>query len=166
MAGTNLTAQRLRELFNYQPETGEFVRLSGRRGYSAGVVAGCRLPDGRVIIRVDGESYRAHRLVWLYVYGAFPSFVIDHINGDPSDNRLANLRDVPHAMNQQNQRRPHSNNLSSPYLGVSRPNERSKWRALIHFQGKTRYIGVFATAEAARDAYIEAKRRLHEGCVS
>ncbi len=91
----NLTQERMRQLLDYNPETGDFtwLKCTGRR-----VVHGERAgwPDDRGYIKIgiDGRKYFAHRLVWLHVFGRWPTAVIDHINHVRHDNRIANLRDV------------------------------------------------------------------------
>jgi hypothetical protein len=87
-----LNAARLRELMHYEPETGRVVRRTATRGHRAGAVAGCTRRDGYQVISIDGYRYLAHRLAWLYVHGAWPDGDLDHINANPSDNRIANLR--------------------------------------------------------------------------
>lgn len=164
MAKADLTAQRLRELLHYDPETGVFTwAVSKRNGVIRGRPAGCvsaRL--GYVVIRLDGTLYYAHRLAWLYVHDTFPTMHIDHINGEPSDNRIVNLRDVSNAINRQNERRARVNNLSTGSLGVHKSGTR--FVSQISHEGKCTYIGIFKTKDAAHSAYLKAKRELHEGC--
>lgn len=151
----------IKEYLNYEPETGDFFWIKKpNRKIPVGSKAGCK-SRGRLQIRVNGKMYRAHRLAWFYYYGSHPNFVIDHINGDPMDNRISNLRDVSHSVNLQNQRRPTSRNQLQKYLGVSSAsNQKTGYRARINHT----HLGTFKTPEEARDAYLEAKRRLHEGC--
>lgn len=87
--------------------------------------------------------------------------IIDHINGDASDNRLANLRCVDAFVNAQNIRAA-KRTSSTGAIGVSA--HKNGWRAQISTRGKNYQLGIFATLDEARNAYIEAKRRLHEGC--
>src|SRR4029450_2313606 len=115
---TELTAERLRELLDYDPETGDFTWKVNRRCVRSGSVAGnVNCVDGYCYIGVDARRYHAHRLAWLYIKGAWPNDQIDHINGNKADNRFANLRQATHSQNQANGGR-YSNNASG-YNGVT-----------------------------------------------
>ena len=163
MAKADLTAERLREILHYDPDTGIFtiaVRLTNRT--KVGGIAGCIDKSiGYRVVWIDGKSYRAHRLAWLYVYGKFPKKHIDHINGKKDDNRICNLREVTPFENAQNKVRPQQNN-SSGYLGVSK--NRKGWRARVTLHGEEFHIGTFQTKQEAHDAYLNAKRNLHPMC--
>ena len=161
MASEIVSAQRLREVLHYCPETGVFTWRVSTSNVKGGDVAGYKRPDGRIDIRVLDGLHKAHRLAWLYVHGAWPAGQIDHIDGCPSNNALANLRDVSPSVNQQNQRRPRSHNTQG-FLGVSRNGK--GWMARIVVDGKVRHLGTFQTPESAHIAYLETKRRLHDGC--
>ena len=159
-----LDAKLLRELLHYDSASGVFTRLvaSGRHGcHRAGQTIGGPNGHGYTLIGVNGTRYRAHHLVWLYVHGEWPSAVMDHINGDRTDNRLSNLRVASLAINAQNIRVPKSHNKSG-FLGVSR--FRDKWQASITVGGVSRNLGVFTTPESAHAVYLEHKRVLHLGC--
>lgn len=158
---SQLTAERLSEVLAYDQSNGAFtwlVKVSGRR---VGDKAGGIDEHGYIRIVVDGLRYKAHRLAWLYVNGDWPGGDIDHINGDRSDNRISNLRDIPHAANTQNRRKAHKNN-GTGLLGAHR--DRNSFKSSIHSDGKQIFLGMFDTAEEAHQAYLKAKRRLHEGC--
>lgn len=160
----SLTAERVRHLFTYFPETGEFVRRvpTGYRNCNrVGELAGQTTAAGYRAINVDGARYFAHRLAWLYTTGAWPTQQIDHINGVRDDNRWANLRDVSQAENLCNQRLARSNNRSSQFLGVSFDRRRGKWKACIFVAGKQKQLGRFDTEQEARDVYRTAKPQLH-----
>lgn len=156
-----LTAEQVRELLDYNPETGRFTWRIAPRGHKAGSQAGCIDSYGYVVIRIAGAGHKAHRLAWLIAYGEWPDDQVDHINGDRSDNRIANLRDVSRLTNRQNMRRAQADNRSG-LLGVSLTNNRCK--ASIRSGGKNHHLGYFASPEAAHAAYVAAKRQTHEGC--
>jgi len=158
-AKSTLTAERLRELLHYDPETGIFTWyvLDRRRKNPAG----CAEHRGYLTIGIDRRRYYSHRLAWLYTKGVWPIEEIDHIDTNKANNRFANLREATHAINEQNQRIPQKNN-SSGFLGVYL--EGRRYRARIKLGGKNIHIGCFDTAEEAGVAYIEAKKKLHVGC--
>lgn len=169
MAAHDLTAQRLREALHYDPDTGVFtwrplVLSQKRTTRRAGRRAGWQTALGYVYIGIDGAQYGAHRLAWLYQAGAWPEQDVDHINGRRADNRWANLRDVAHRMNVENQRAAPSSNQSTRLLGVTFHKPSGLYLSQIKSKGKKHYLGYFKTPEPAHEAYLAAKRRLHEGC--
>lgn len=156
-----ITAEFVRELFHYDPETGVFTRRVTRQGMhgKAGNIAGTRKPNGYVSISILGANYRAHRLAWLYVHGTWPAGQIDHINRVRSDNRIANLRSVACAENIQN--RDRQGNNASGFKGVFRAKGNRRWTAQITANGVQMHLGTYETAEAAHAAYCAAAARLH-----
>ena len=154
-----LTQERLKELFDYDPETGNFVRLIGRSGPNArvGDIAGCDNGQGYIRIYVDGKPFKAHRLAWLYVHGHMPK-EIDHANRDRSDNRIGNLRDVSRSQNRMNSGAYRNN--TSGLTGVSWYPQTKKWKAQIQRQGKKKALGYFESKEAAHEAYLSAAREM------
>jgi hypothetical protein len=163
MAKPILSADRLRELFHYDQDTGLFTRRAIRRANFNAGAAGTVERNGYVRIEIDGKPYRAHRLAWLYVHGVWPTNTIDHINAVRADNRIGNLRDVVHRVNNENARSPRRHNKSG-YLGVIWNRQRACWQATIGASFKKQVIGFFDMPEDAHQAYLAAKRRLHEGC--
>lgn len=149
-----LTPERLRELLAYDRDTGLLTWKFSRRKTKAGQVAGYRDPLGYVRISVDDQTYLAHRLAWLHVFGRWPSGMIDHKNGDPSDNSLNNLREASPSQNRMNCRR-HSNNACG-LKGVCYDKSKKRWDARISVGGRQRRIGRFVSAEAAHAAYVAA----------
>ncbi len=154
------TLERVSELLAYDPGTGILTRRVPRGGQRAGAVAGNPNSWGYLLVGIDGRQYSAHRIAWLLTHGSWPGGEIDHINGDRTDNRIANLREATVSENQQNQRGPQANNASG-YLGVYWNKQRRQWRACIRVDGRTRHLGGHDTAEAAHAAYLAAKRALH-----
>jgi hypothetical protein len=96
-------------------------------------------------------------------HGAWPSGDIDHINGQKTDNRIENLRDVTRTINSEN-RRGSNTNTATGYLGVSVHARSGKYRARIRAKGRLISLGLFLLPEEAHAAYISAKRDLHFGC--
>lgn len=154
-----ITLERLRELLSYDAETGVFT-WSGHSGSAkAGDIAGTQC-DGYTKIQIEGRLYRGHRLAWFYVTGKWPEKHLDHRDGVRSNNRWANLRPASPAENHQN--RSVQKNNKSGFLGVNWHRGEGKWRASIQSRGRRTYLGYFATAEAAHEAYLKAKADLHE----
>lgn len=163
MAKADLTAQRLRQLLDYDLQSGTFTWKVARGRQRAGAIANFVNHHGYVEICIDGRSYRAHRLAWLYVFGHWPTGDLDHANGIKNDNRLNNLREVTHMVNMQNVIKPRSHNRSG-LLGVCLCKRDNRWIASIGVAGKVKRLGRFDTAELAHEAYLKAKRDLHGGC--
>lgn len=173
-----ITQQTLKAILNYCQETGVFtwlfLEIDSTKSKSiryqktwnsrfAGKVAGTIHHEGYIQITIEGNRYMAHRLAWLYMYGAFPKDHIDHINGNRSDNTLYNLREATNAQNLQNQRMPSSNNKSG-FLGVSLCKLRNKYQAVIMVSGKYKHLGYYDTPEEAHEVYLDAKRENHSFC--
>lgn len=100
-----------------------------------------------------GRKVLAHRVVWALHYGTWPVQTIDHIDGDRTNNRPENLRDVPHQTNCQNQ--PLSSASSTGVTGVSFDRQRGQFEAHVTVDGAKRSLGRFkelADAEVARAA--------------
>lgn len=142
-------------LLDYDPKTGvaHWKVSSGRRkaGCSAGWVNNKKSTNQQMRISIGGQKYLFHRIVWLMKTGEWP-IEIDHINGDASDNRWENLREVNHIENHRN--RPINKNNTSGIIGVSQTCD-GKWAAQITVNGKNKslYCGrSLEKAVAARDA--------------
>lgn len=154
------TVERLKELVEYDPETGLFIRLNPVCG--ARIQAGSMTVGGYLTLYLDGKHRKSHRMAWLYMYGELPDSGLDHINGNRKDNRICNIRKATNAQNTQNIRAPYKSNKSSGVLGVYWHTQGRKWQARIQLNKKAKSLGFFETKELASDAYLQAKRRLHE----
>lgn len=154
-----LTADRLRELVDYDKESGIFTWRLSRRRCRLGGIDGYTREDGYVFVRIDKRLYRAHRLAWLWSYGEFPALEIDHINRNPADNRLVNLREVDSSQNKQNIAARRDNR--SGYKGVFKHSQTGRWVAQIQADGKAKHLGCFATPEEASLAYQRAAAIAH-----
>jgi HNH endonuclease len=153
-----ITRARLQELLHYDSETGEFHWLKrASRSVREGDIAGRVDGEGYRKITIEGRTYRAHQLAWLYQTGEWCRGVIDHRDGDPSNNRWINLRCATISQNNANRRR-HRNNKCG-FKGVVQ-NPWGRFIASIYKDGQRRHLGMFATAEDAHAAYVEAARKL------
>lgn len=159
-----LTADYVKTLLNYDPETGVFFWTDKAHGKAKNKKAGYLDADKYLKIRINYKQYLLHRIAWLIVYGVWPENQIDHIDGDPQNNRISNLRDVDARINQHNRKKAASNNMIC-FLGVSKTKKGRPYRARIKICGVEKNIGRFDTAEDAHKAYLKAKRKLHEGYV-
>jgi hypothetical protein len=154
----DLTQERLKELLSYDPETGVFTRrVDHGKLFKAGDVAGGLRGGKYCTVGVDYHRYQMHHVVWLYVYGVWPTEEMDHINGDPFDNRLANLRPATRQENARNLRLPRHN--TSGAKGVYWAKRAKKWVANIQTGGKCRYLGSFDLLESAKLAYEAAAEK-------
>ncbi len=127
-----LTQERVRELFDYDPETGIVTRrvsVAGKGPTRAGDEVGFLNDSGYLMISYQGRRYRLHRIIWMLIWGYFPEHEIDHINRVRTDNRLCNLREVTRACNSLNssvQKRS-----SNGVTGVAWDRSRKKWMSYI-----------------------------------
>ena len=153
MRARGISQARLLELFEYDRSTGLFkwkVSLSNR--CPAGSTAGTLHTKGYIRISIDRVFYYAHHLAWLYVYGVLPK-ILDHINLNPSDNRIENLRIASMRENQAN--RGLSKNNTSGVKGVRWESRRKKWVAKF---GRHGYAGAYDDIDEAAEAYIRKAR--------
>ncbi len=145
-----LTQSRLKELLHYDPETGDFIWLEYLSSRSnIGHEAGC-IKHGYRYIGINNVQYSAHRLVFLYLYGKFPPYQVDHINGIKDDNKRINLRRVDQSENLKNA--AISKNNTSGFVGVCWHKRAKKWRAVIYSCGKNITLGAFDNVEDAIEA--------------
>ena len=169
-----LIQDRLKEVLQYDPETGIFTwkkrakeQFRKERGCNqwntryAGKEAGS-IGDGYIQIKIDKCTYRAHRLAWLHVYGEWPRENMDHINHIRTDNRIKNLREATHAQNGRNAKK--SRNNTSGTTGVYWYKNINKWVAGIRVDGKNKYGGLFKNKKDAisRRKKMNAEHGFHE----
>jgi hypothetical protein len=163
-SGGNMKPKRLpsaiylRSILRYEPETG---RLYWRQRYDvpaawntwlAGRLAGC-IRGGRRVVRLPGYKLcAAYRIIWKMMRGREPP-EIDHINGNPLDDRLVNLRAATRRQNAQSSR----GSNPSGFKGVSF--ERKRWRARLCLEGQTLDLGSYADPVEAHAAYMQAARK-------
>lgn len=152
-----ITQAKLKELLDYNSETGVFRWLTGA---FKGRIAGTLETSGYRTIGIAYKSYYEHRLAWLWVYGTLPE-KIDHKNGMPADNRICNIRECDTQQNNFNSAIKKNNKAGFKGVAFMKNRINPTWRAQIKLDGKQKHLGVFSTAELARDAYIAKAKELH-----
>lgn len=160
-----LTADRLRELVDFDPGTGVFTQrivYEGQRArWKAGRVSGSiSKQSGYLTLRVDGKNFQAHRLAWLHVHGTWPTAEIDHRDGDRRNNCMSNLRDVSRRENAGNMQRVRADSATG-VQGVSPYKKTGRFQAQVRHNGRCHYLGTYDTVEQARAVYVDAKAKLH-----
>jgi hypothetical protein len=152
---------RVKELVRYDASSGKLFWLkSVARWIKPGDEAGTKVKNA-TDITLDKITYRAHRIIWLLMTEQGPGHeIIDHIDGNPHNNKFENLRLATHHQNQCNQKRRSDN--TSGLKGVSWSEERKKWQAGISVKGKRIALGRFNTKEEAYLAYCKAAKKMHE----
>jgi hypothetical protein len=161
-----VTLEMVDHYFNYDASTGSFTRRIGVGGLApSGSLAGSINDSGYVVICMAGKDIRAHRLVWFMENGEFPAagLVVDHINRNPVDNRIENLRVVSQKINSHNITKPKKQGVSG-FLGVRKFRERFTARINDTF-GRGIQIGTFDTPEQASAAYWAAKNSMYPEAV-
>ena len=155
MKEQQFSIELIRELFDYDPETGYITRKVGYGRAQEGQVF-CDMHD----ISVMGVSIRPNRLAWALHNGSWPpdGYLVDHINTIKAYNRIANLRLATPTQNQYNK-----SGCGQYPKGVTWRDRKSKpWQAKIRVHGERRHLGSFATMEEAAEAYRQACIEYHE----
>ena len=138
--------RNLHDLFEYAD--GKLIRKVGRSRCKAGDEAGAVAPNGRLYVQVNGKKHLVHRVIWFLHHGDCPEF-LDHIDGNPLNNRIENLRPATKAQNAMNRKVKSDNQLGVKGV-VKRHN---KYCANIWIGGKSLFLGMFHTIKEASDAY-------------
>lgn len=160
-----ITPQELRELIEYDPATGAMLwrqrdehhmpdlraRASWNARYAGKPVSSYRNEWGYNVFSVGSRKFQAHRVAWAIHYGEWPEDQIDHINRDPADNRIDNLRSVSLAENLRN-KGSYRNNTSG-YKGVTWHKSSGKWMAQLKVSGRNIHLGLFDDPAEAHAAY-------------
>ncbi len=153
-----LKIERLKEALFYNPYSGNWRWINPSKYHSelkdkkAGSVRGTYL-----WIQLDGNAYSAHRLVFFYLTGNWPS-IVDHKNGNTLDNRWINLREASRNQNAWNTK-VYKKKSNLP-MGV-RITREGTYTARIGYYGKQITLGTYQTIKEAQDVYIEKRRELY-----
>ena len=146
------------ENLSYDKETGIFTWLINKKNARVGNRAGFFTQPGYRGIGYKNKRYEEHRLAWFITYGTWPE-LIDHKNGDGTDNRIENLRVATPSQNQWNKRKPKNN--KSGFKGVSWNIRAKKWQVFIRVNGKNKALGQYVDIEKAAKAYEDFAKKHH-----
>lgn len=158
--GEEITHDELKRLLRYDPFTGSFTWLEKANKHSnvkVGSIAD-KAHARYMEVSINKKRYKSHRLVWLYLYGEFPKTIIDHIDGNPLNNRPDNLRLATASTNNWN--RKLNINSSTGIKGV-RVHKNGNYEARIMCNKVSYYLGVFNTIEEASVAIESKREELH-----
>lgn len=146
-----ITQERLKELLDYDPDTGVFTWKISRKGIKKKIAGSMHKNKGYLIIGLDSKDYKAHRLAFLYMEGYLPENDVDHIDRNRINNKWNNLREVSRSCNLRNCNISKIN--TSGITGVSWSKQLNKWKAQITILNKNISLGYFkdiADAATAR----------------
>jgi hypothetical protein len=151
---------RHNRLLGYNPETGELTRkVTTNSRAQAGFKAGTLNPNGYYRAMIDGRILMVHRVAWKMATGQEPPATLDHIDGNPGNNRLSNLRPASFSQNQHNRGNDPRN--KSGHKGICWNKAKQKWRAEIKRNGVRAYHAEFEKLADAVNAITEARRKIH-----
>jgi hypothetical protein len=125
----------------------------------AGSLAGCVRKNGYRQLSINKKVYFAHRIIFLMHYGYLPK-EIDHIDGNPLNNSIANLREVTHSQNQWNHKLRSDNKTG--IKGVTWSKTKNKWKVQISFNSKNKHIAYSKDLELAELIAMEARNKYHK----
>ena len=157
----DISLSELNSELQYEKE-GFFTRKSSKGGKIIGSRAGNIDRNGYVHVSINKRRYLEHRLVWLYHHGYLPDNFIDHINRNPSDNRIENLRICPNNHRQNAQNTGKFSHNTSGHKGVGWSPGKGKWRAVIGVKGKSIHLGYFKDKVSAIQARKIAEKQFFE----
>lgn len=161
------SVEYINECFVFNPKTGTLTwkerplyhfknewRRNQSNSRNRGKNVSCKEAGGYLVVKLEGQTYKAHRLIWKMFYGEDATF-IDHINGDRTDNRIDNIRSVSFSENTKN--RKISKNNTSTHQGVYWHTKHKKYGAYIDVDGKRLHLSWTDSFEEAKDARIKAE---------
>jgi hypothetical protein len=155
-----LNKDEIDSLFVYSEVTGGLLWKNTVSNRIAGTLAGSPNKKGHWVVQINEKLYRIHNLVWILFGNNIPeNFIVDHIDNDPLNNRISNLRLATHSQNLLNSSK--RENKSSIYKGVHWNKQSNSWRASIRINERVKYIGNFKDEYSAHLAWCDVAKEIH-----
>ena len=154
----DVTQKQLQEMLDYDKDTGIFKWKDNVKGVG-GKIAGYTNSKGYVFIRIKNKLYRAHRLAWIYEYGEISDKEIDHIDNNPNNNKINNLRLCTSSENKQNMKKRKDN--TSGVKGLHWYKAYNKWQVNLTKNKKTKCYGYFDDLFEACCVLFSNRNSLH-----
>lgn len=162
MTKPNLTQQEIKNILNYDPETGIFTWKVNRGPHKTkGKLAGFKDAAGYSTIKINCIGYKAHRLAWIYMTGSWPKELIDHKNMDRFDNRWKNIREAKRYQNKLNSKVRKDSELGVKGVTKCKNLRTNPFCARIFINKKSVNIGFFPTVKQAKEAYDNMAKKIH-----
>ncbi|MCK5609397.1 HNH endonuclease [Candidatus Pacearchaeota archaeon] len=153
-----ITQDLVKDLFNYNPETGILTRKINKGSAKAGDIAGSINSKGYLLTRINGKKYLNHRIIFLFVYGYLPEFM-DHVDNNRLNNKIENLRECTWNENQHNALLRKDN--KSGIKCVTWHKATKKWMAAIRINKQSKHLGVFSDIKEAKKSVDDARIKYH-----
>jgi len=157
MANEILSQDNLHEIFEYRAgelywktKIGKKIKIGQKAGHFGNL--------GYFRVSVNKKRYLVHRLIFLMHHGYLPK-IIDHIDGNPANNCIKNLRETTNSENLYNSK-IRKNNLAN-VKGVYWHKPTKKWTVRLSVNGKSTYFGLFDDIKLAENVAVEARNKYH-----
>lgn len=155
-----LSLKDFKEHLEYDRKNGVFYRKKSNNQNKVGDIVGNKRKNGYVIAKIKGHNILVHRLVWLFEHGEWPNELLDHIDGDKSNNKINNLRPATYTQNKLNSKTSKNNKIG--LKGVQLHQKSGKYRARIFHNKRHVSLGLYNTPEEAHAAYVAKAKELHQ----
>lgn len=155
-----LTQSKIHSLFEYREDGNLLWKVSSTNRVRIGDIVGYLNIAGYHRVQIDRKKYFLHRLIYMYHHGSLtPGMDIDHIDGNKSNNRIENLREITHSQNLMNAKI--NKNSKTGVKGVYFSKKAKKYQTQLVINGKNTYLGTYSTLEEAEKVMKEAREKYH-----
>lgn len=153
-----ITQEKVHQFFDYVD--GVLVYRNKGLRVKAGQPVGWKTDNGYLRTDIDGKKYYVHRLVWLYHNGPCGQHLIDHIDGNKTNNKIENLRLSDKSSNGLNRYKARSDSHSKMIGVISGKTKKGTktFTARLTIKGEKFHLGNYKSAEEAHQIYLQAKQ--------